>query len=1126
MKPLTRIALPAALLLAACGDDITEINSNVGAVESSLDLPKCTDDIAGQTAFVKETHEFLGCDGKEWLTLSANTVSVGDNICTSTSLSDGTGFEIFCNGQSIGTVKNGKDGVDGVAGANGKDGKNGADGKDGADGAKGDQGDPGADGKDGVNGTGCRIAESTALTATIACGSETFTMDLTGYVELPAECDTTLYAEDCTGSLDDVTVSGVSQKGPFAVGADITAYELENGRSLKQTGKTFGGKIERADGTFDIKTVKLKSMFAYLVADGFYLNEVTGEKSATSIKLRALTNLQGRATANINLMTHLEYDRIQHLVTKEDSTVMKAKKAAEREIFAAFGINNAGFKGYAEDYNVLKEGDGNAALLAVSVLLQGDRTEAELSSLLASLSVDLGDNGEWDNQRERTQVADWAMKKTLSREGLAAVRANVEGWGMSDGKAPAFEGHVIGFWQKVLEIGECSSANEGAIKAVDNKYSVYYAQKDSVFSDGDASDLRLICAADGESYAWRAATDIEKNTAAIAGAGEGVAKRGAINPQNVYVFEDGKWRRGTELDSSLSSCVAGKVGATDSLTEKFVTTWYVCDKSGEVFGTDTVPTAWREANAVEADTAGFGVPAGDTARVGNVNKSNYYVFEDADGDGKAEWRYGTERDVYDSLGGPCTRAKLNTIVHLSSATEDVGWYKCAADWAAVSNGVAIPHAWREATALEADTAWINARAKDLIGNYEKIILKGNMTRDSMNYYVHVNGNEWRRADTLEMDTYDTLNHMAWPSAVDGDFRQGAVTKRYYVYEKVYPNNLWRLENSPLDHDPDLRGCTYSRSNQLVHKKIGDDDSLHYVCLGALWQIASSARLNTEGYSCTSSRKIYAGLRDTEKFFTCESDTFRVITKSEEWAHNVLLENARLNVRCGPRDEGLFVQLPHIMTRFVCKNGKYVWDGHAFYWDKGWALPIDKDGNEYEMVSIGTQFWLIENLRVDAGDQSVMPETVGPDSLQYFGRLYRYDAAVQACEDLSFDGIHLPTSYRLPTMAEWNLLLSYETDKYYKAHSYKSKSSWLRNEGDDKYLFNVVAAGDAVFESSELLRRGLHHSASFWSKDTTTVGFEYADQEVHTLAKTYNKQYAESHFKSVRCIGVTDIPPAP
>ena len=81
MKSLTRIALPAALLLAACGDDVTEqINANVGAVKNSDDLPACTEDIAGQTAYVKETHEFLGCDGSEWQTLSANTVNVGDNV--------------------------------------------------------------------------------------------------------------------------------------------------------------------------------------------------------------------------------------------------------------------------------------------------------------------------------------------------------------------------------------------------------------------------------------------------------------------------------------------------------------------------------------------------------------------------------------------------------------------------------------------------------------------------------------------------------------------------------------------------------------------------------------------------------------------------------------------------------------------------------------------------------------------------------------------------------------------------------------------------------------------------------------------------------------------------------------
>ena len=78
-------ALTTALAfgLTACGDEVTEqIYTNMGAVESSKDLPECTKEIAGQTAFISETHEFLGCDGKEWVTLGANTVSVGDNVCT------------------------------------------------------------------------------------------------------------------------------------------------------------------------------------------------------------------------------------------------------------------------------------------------------------------------------------------------------------------------------------------------------------------------------------------------------------------------------------------------------------------------------------------------------------------------------------------------------------------------------------------------------------------------------------------------------------------------------------------------------------------------------------------------------------------------------------------------------------------------------------------------------------------------------------------------------------------------------------------------------------------------------------------------------------------------------------
>lgn len=49
MKTLTRFVIAiSAFFFAACGDDITEqYNANVGAVETSDDLPECTKDIAG-----------------------------------------------------------------------------------------------------------------------------------------------------------------------------------------------------------------------------------------------------------------------------------------------------------------------------------------------------------------------------------------------------------------------------------------------------------------------------------------------------------------------------------------------------------------------------------------------------------------------------------------------------------------------------------------------------------------------------------------------------------------------------------------------------------------------------------------------------------------------------------------------------------------------------------------------------------------------------------------------------------------------------------------------------------------------------------------------------------------------
>ena len=1154
-----------ALLLAACGDDITELNANVGAVKSSDDLPACTEDIAGQTAYIKETHEFLGCDGSEWQTLSANTVSVGENVCTSTSLSDDSGFEIFCNGESIGKVKNGKDGADGAPGAKGEPGEKGADGQ---------KGDPGAAGKAGANGTGCEITESTALTATIACGSETFTMDLTGYVDVPAECDATLY-EDCTGSLDNVNLGGVSQKGPFVVGADITAYELENGRSLKQTGKTFGGKIEKADGTFDIKTIKLKSTFAYIVADGFYRNEVTGEKSATSIKLRALTNLQGRTNANINLVTHLEYDRVQRLVTKDDSTVLKAKMAAEREIFAAFGIDNSGFKGFAEDFNILEEGDGNAALLAISVMLQGDRTEAELSTLLASLSVDLGDNGEWDNLRERAQVADWAMKKTLSKEGLAAIRANVEGWKLGSDKAPAFEKHVTHFWQQELDVGECSETNKNAIKAIGNKYSTYYAQKDSVASEGDQSAERLICAADGDAFAWRFATDIEKNTAAVGEPSEGMAKQGFIDTLNVYVYEDGKWRAGTGLDIKLGSCVASNLGTMKNAGTNHVDAWYVCDEH---------PTAWREATTAEADTAGFGVPGeGESiVKIGNVNKSLYYVYDDTSGKGDYVWRYGTKLDIAAGLG-PCVSARLNELARLKDVEGSNGWYVCVDDEYEMVEGYRIPTVWRKANNFEMDTR--NLSATDPVGTYaqgdvnenlfyvkeaygwrpatdlEKDSLKactseqeGRIAQSSAksreSWFKCTNENStvidtfrvaytWRKATDLEKDTY------GWATANDGDFRNGSVNDNLtYVFE----DGKWR-QGTRMDSILH-KGCVMNRKDTLIQQSA----LLWYKCFAdtaddLTWTMAWHRIADTEldeaywNYYKKDIGRILEGPFSKKKV-VWDKGAFREPNETElAWGKGCVSD------MYAGTENGYAVDTLSNGLAYTCS---------ASGWSKTGTFRDTRDSKIYKGVKIKNQTWMAENLNYaytnGTSGSSFSLSGIGPahlDSSSFcllnnpsycntYGRLYVWSAAMDSAgviegntangcgyddlictAELPVRGV-CPEGWHLPSSAEWNTLINNVGGTDVAGYNLKATSGWYTNEAaSDAYSFSALPseglANKNAIGINPYTAEMLGVTANFWTStysshnkaDAVDLSYDY------WAAYVFGRDVSSAY--SVRCV---------
>ena len=282
---------------------------------------------------------------------------------------------------------------------------------------------------------------------------------------------TTGTSEESEGitAVKDWEVAGVSQKGPFVTGSAVTVQELD-GITLKQTGKSFKGTIKSDKGDFAIKDINLQSQYAILEASGYYRDEITGKKSTGTVTLRALTDLTKRKTVNINLLTHLEYERVMYLVTEKKMSIAKAKAQADEEILAAFGID-VDF-GKSEDLNIFESGDGNAALLAISVLMHADADVAGLTERMGEFSIAIAEGGDWEDADTKAVIADWACDADLKGT-LANVRDNVEGWKYAD-SVPAFEKYVTNFWWDNYGLGQCTSKREGDTKRNVNKLSKMY----------------------------------------------------------------------------------------------------------------------------------------------------------------------------------------------------------------------------------------------------------------------------------------------------------------------------------------------------------------------------------------------------------------------------------------------------------------------------------------------------------------------------------------------------------------------------------------------------------------------------------------------------------------------------
>ena len=268
-------------------------------------------------------------------------------------------------------------------------------------------------------------------------------------------------------------ISGLSQKGPVLAGASVVIQELDS-VTLLQTGKSFKGKVVNDNGEFVVENVNLKSPYVLLEVNGYFRNEVTGKNSQGPVFMKAIADVGEQKQVNVNLLTHLEYQRVQTLLEREGMSIAEAKRVADREILSAFygeSLNEESYRN-TEKLDIFGDSEGDAALLAINVLLLGEGNEAEFMENLAKLGEDLAEDGVWNDSLLMVRIADVACEMDFDKS-LPKIRKNIENWKIAN-KIVSFEPYVKYFWERVYGLGKCNASNLGAVKKNSATSSAYY----------------------------------------------------------------------------------------------------------------------------------------------------------------------------------------------------------------------------------------------------------------------------------------------------------------------------------------------------------------------------------------------------------------------------------------------------------------------------------------------------------------------------------------------------------------------------------------------------------------------------------------------------------------------------
>ena len=170
----------------------------------------------------------------------------------------------------------------------------------------------------------------------------------------------------------------------------------------------------------------------------------------------------------------------------------------------------------------------------------------------------------------------------------------------------------------------------------------------------------------------------------------------------------------------------------------------------------------------------------------------------------------------------------------------------------------------------------------------------------------------------------------------------------------------------------------------------------------------------------------------------------------------------------------------------------------------------RDGQTYRTVSIGSQTWMAENMNYDVQNSFCYEDN--PNNCIKYGRIYIGELSIDAC----------PDGWHLPTLTEWDTLISAVGGRSIAGKVLKSTDGWVYGKnGTDDYGFSALPAGARIRKSE------FYAENSYYSKDGYDAFFLSASEKdsmkvyivsLHYYSDSVDFSYvAKEHGFSVRCV---------